>query len=320
MAGSSKAAAGTVVAVIGAGTIGASWARAFLDAGFEVRVWDPRPGFEPAVRGAAGSGASRLIFTPDVASAVSGADFVQESGPEDLALKTELFAKIAKALPDHAVLASSTSTLMPTLLQQDCAFADRLVVGHPFNPPHILPLVEVVGGKSTGEGAIEIAMATYRRAGKYPIRLHRERPGHLANRLQAALWREAVDAVASGQASVADVEVAVTMALGPRWALMGPFTTFNLGGGPGGLRHFLDHLGGVFEGLWDDLQRPDVTPALRDELVTQTARAQGGNSIEALMAHRDAALRAVLASAAAMRAAMGTAVEGSADRLVESPA
>jgi len=286
-----------VVAVLGCGTIGASWADAFLAAGCDVRAWDPRPGYEQALLASAARYGRTLHVCSTADSAVAGAQFVQESVPESLQLKAALYASIASALAPTAVVASSTSTIMPSVLQQGCAFAERLLVGHPFNPPHILPLVEVVGGARTSEASIELAMNFYRDAGKHPIRLRTERPGHLANRLQAALWREAVDAVASGQADVADVDAVITQALGPRWALTGPFATFNLGGGAGGLRHFLQHLGPAFEALWDDARRPRVTPALQESLIAQTSRAQGERSIAAIASARDLALIEILRTA-----------------------
>jgi len=286
-----------VVAVLGCGTIGASWAEAFLAAGFDVRAWDPRPGYEqPLLTSAARHGRALHVCSAAV-SAVCGAQFVQESGPESVELKAALYASIAAELAPTAVVASSTSTIMPSVLQQGCGFAERLLVGHPFNPPHILPLVEVVGGAHTSEKSIELAMSFYRAVGKSPIRLRTERPGHLANRLQAALWREAVDAVASGQADVADVDAVLTLALGPRWALTGPFATFNLGGGPGGLRHFLDHLGPAFEALWDDARRPLVSAALKEALIAQASRAQGERSVAEIAAARDLALIDILRTA-----------------------
>jgi 3-hydroxyacyl-CoA dehydrogenase len=298
-----------VVAVLGCGTIGASWAEAFLGAGFEVQAWDPRAGFEQPLRTRLGRHADALRVCASAADAVRGSQFVQESGPENAVLKADLFASIANALPASAVVASSTSTLMPSLLQQHCAFAPQLLVGHPFNPPHIIPLVEVIGGAHTSEQSIELAMQFYRAVGKHPIRLRTERPGHLANRLQAALWREAVDAVASGQADVADVDAVITQALGPRWALTGPFATFNLGGGPGGLRHFIEHLGAAFEALWDDAQRPNVTAALKESIIAQATRAQGERSLAQIAAARDIALAEILSTAMRFAASEPTSIK-----------
>ena len=245
--------------------IGSSWVTALTAAGLAVRIWDP----DTAIAHAVAARHESVTVLNDPATAVRGAAFVQENGPEDLGVKRDLFGRIAATLDSRAVVASSTSTLLASEMQEGIAFADRLLVGHPFNPPHILPLVEVVGGTATTQWAVEEAMRFYTALGKYPIRLHVERLGHLANRLQAALWREAVDAVACGQASVADVDAAVTLALGPRWALTGPFATFDLGGGNGGLAHFLAHLGAPFETLWDDAQRPDMTASLKERLVSE---------------------------------------------------
>lgn len=286
-----------VVAVIGCGTIGCSWAEAFLAAGFDVRAWDPYPDYEPALLSSAARYGRTLHVCSTAVGAISGAQFVQESAPENLELKAALYASIAAGLAPTAVVASSTSTIMPSVLQQGCDFAERLLVGHPFNPPHILPLVEIVGGARTSEQSIELAMGFYRDVGKHPIRLRTERAGHLANRLQAAVWREAVDAVASGQADVADVDAVLTLALGPRWALTGPFATFNLGGGTGGLRHFLQHLGPAFEALWDDAHRPLLTAALQERLIAETGRAQGVRSVAEIAAARDVALVDILRTA-----------------------
>jgi 3-hydroxyacyl-CoA dehydrogenase len=229
--------------------------------------------------------------------AVQGARFVRESGPEDLSAKRSLLARVGPSLEPDAVVASSTSTLQASDLQPGLDCADRIVIGHPFNPPHVMPLVEVIGGAATAEWAIDRAMCFYEALGKHPIRLRVERPGHLANRLQAALWREAVDAVASGQASVADVDAAVTLALGPRWALSGPYETFAIGGGEGGLAHFLAHLGGPFETLWDDLRRPIMTAALTEKLVEDASRELDRSPLRRNRQAREERLRRILAIA-----------------------
>ena len=277
-------------AVLGCGVIGASWVKAFREAGLTVRLWDPTGA---AAQAAATRHADGVTICDTPEAAVDGVGFVQENGPERLSVKRDLGQRIAEALAPNAIIASSTSTLLASDIQRGLPFAERLLIGHPFNPPHILPLVEVVGGTETAEWAIQGAMEFYTSLGKSPIRLHVERAGHLANRLQAALWREAVDAVASGQASVTDVDAAVTLALGPRWALTGPFATFALGGGEGGLAHFLDHLGAPFEALWDDAQRPDMTADLQAHLVAQLTEAPR----RLTGAERDQRLRAVLAIA-----------------------
>lgn len=259
----------TTTAVLGCGVIGSSWMRAFHGARHRVRVWDPHLS---AAGVTAAEGLDDVVVCDSPEKAVAGAHFVQESGPEDLAAKRALFASIGPSLDEGAVVASSTSTLQASDIQRGLSCADRIVVGHPFNPPSVMPLVEVVGGSATAEWAIDRAVSFYAALGKSPIRLRVERPGHLANRLQAALWREAVDAVACGQAGVADVDAAVTLALGPRWALNGPFATFAIGGGEGGLAHFLEHLGAPFETLWDDARRPEMTAALKEKLVEDAGR------------------------------------------------
>jgi carnitine 3-dehydrogenase len=275
-------------AVLGCGVIGASWVTTFRAAGQPVRLWDPDSAAAHAVAARHGDGLT-VLDSPE--AAVEGATFVQENGPEDLAVKRELFRRIGATLGPHALVASSTSTLQASELQDGLEYADRLLVGHPFNPPHILPLVEVVGGTATSEWALEKAMSFYAALGKHPIRLRIERPGHLANRLQAALWREAIDAVASGQASVADVDAAVTLALGPRWALTGPFATFALGGGEGGLAHFFEHLGAPFEALWDDAQRPHMTASLKQRVIAELDNASPRFNPQ----ERDRRLRQILA-------------------------
>lgn len=282
----------TVTAVLGCGVIGSSWATAFHAAGHDVRVWDPHPGAAGARQVEALPGAT-LCDTPE--EAVEGARFVQESGPEDLAGKRALLTRIGPSLDARAVVASSTSTLQASDIQRGLDCADRVIVGHPFNPPHVMPLVEVVGGTVTAEWAIDEAMRFYAALDKHPIRLRVERPGHLANRLQAALWREAVDAVACGQASVADVDAAVTLALGPRWALSGPFVTFAIGGGEGGIAHFLDHLGAPFEALWDDAHRPELTMALTQKIIEDVALELNHSPHSLDRAAREKKLRKVMA-------------------------
>lgn len=304
------------VAVIGAGTIGASWAALFLAHGHAVRVSDPNPAAETAVRAyiegawpalerfglAPGADPEGWSFHTDPQIAVRGAAFVQENAPERAEIKRTLYAALEEALDDDSVVASSTSGLMMSDLQQGCRVPSRFVVGHPFNPPHLIPLVEVVGGRQTAEEVVARTMAFYRSVGKRPIRLNREVPGHLANRLQAALWREAVHAVASGLASVEDVDIAVAEGPGLRWALMGPNAIFNLAGGPGGMAHFLDHIGPAMEGWWRDLGTPTLTPEVREELSRGMAEAMHGRSNAEMARERDHLLTALIEMLARERA------------------
>jgi carnitine 3-dehydrogenase len=290
------------VAVIGTGTIGMSWAATFLARGLEVAASDPAPDAEARLRHfidaawpvlarlgpiAATPPHHLLNFCADAETAVAAADFVQENAPERETAKQELLARIDAVLPPEMVIASSSSGLLISRLAASCRHPERLVIGHPFNPPHLIPLVEVVGGAQTAPATIERAMEFYSSIGKRPIHIRREVAGHVANRLQAALWREAVHLVASGVASVADVDAAISEGPGLRWALMGPHLTFHLAGGSGGMAHFLEQLGPPLESWWDDLGSPRLTPEVRGALAEGVAAEAGGRDIATLAAERD---------------------------------
>ncbi|MGE0715269.1 MAG: 3-hydroxyacyl-CoA dehydrogenase NAD-binding domain-containing protein [Alphaproteobacteria bacterium] len=295
------------VAMVGAGTIGASWAAWFLARGFDVVASDPAPDGEAFARGfvarawptlerlglAAGADPARLRFTRDVEDCVRGADFVQEQAPEREGLKQELLARIDAVLPPDRVIASSTSGFTPSSLQSRMAHPERLVVGHPFNPPHLIPLVEVVGGAKTAEEAVAWALAFYEAVGKKTIRLLKEIPGHLANRLQTALWREAVHCIAEGIATVEDTDKAIAHGPGLRWAIMGPTLTFSLAGGEGGMPHFLAHLGEFMEARWAELGQPRLTDEVRRKIIEGVAEEAAGRSIAELARDRDAKLVAI---------------------------
>ena len=309
------------VAVIGAGTIGLGWAALFASAGLRVRVNSRRPDAEKHVRAAfelyaasLPSGpadpeelASRLEFEPDVARAVEDADVVQENAPEDLALKQELFARIGAAAPARALLLSSTSTLLPDDLGAAMDDPSRLLVAHPFNPPHIVPLVEIVAGERTDRRAVDDAVAFYCGLGKTPVVLRRPVPGFVANRLQSALLRESIHLVREGVVSVAELDEIVTASIGARWAAVGPFRAFHLGGGPGGLRHWFEHLGAGLERSWAGLGDPPVDEATVATVLAQADEAFGARSYEELAAERDAVQNAVIAAAARARTAASPA-------------
>jgi 3-hydroxyacyl-CoA dehydrogenase len=296
------------VAVIGAGTIGASWAASFLACGLEVTASDPAPEGEAFLRRyvaaawpaltrlglAPGATPEALSFVRDPVAALAGADFVQESGPEREDVKKDLFRQLDGALDAKILIASSSSGLLMSRLQEGCRHPERFVIGHPFNPPHLIPLVEVVGGKRTAPWAIERAMAFYAAIGKEPIHIRKEVPGHLANRLQAALWREAVHMVAEGVADVADVDAAIAYGPGLRWAIMGPNLTFHLAGGVGGMAHFMDHLAVPMQSWWQDLGDPKLTPDLQRKLIDGVAAAADGRSIADLAQRRDRILLDIL--------------------------
>jgi carnitine 3-dehydrogenase len=290
------------VAVVGAGSIGASWTALVLARGLDVVATDPAPGAEERLRKSLGLllrelgvtvAHERTRFVADAAEAVAGADLVLECGPERLDLKRELFEVLDRATAPDVLLASSSSGLAPSAFQSGCRHPERVLVAHPFNPPHLVPLVEVVGGEQTSEEALESAMAVMRHLGKRPIRLRRELPGHVANRLQAALWREAYHLVGEGVVSVTDLDLAISSGPGLRWALLGPFATQHLSGGPGGLEHVLEHLGPPMVDWWDDLGTPELTPELVDKLVAGVREELGGHEEEVLGA-RDQALRELL--------------------------
>jgi 3-hydroxyacyl-CoA dehydrogenase len=301
------------VAVIGTGIIGSSWAAHFLAHGLDVVASDPSPGAEDRLRSDVaahwpvltqigltdGASTERLTFTADLEAAVADADFVQENGPEREDLKHALFARIDAATRPDVVLASSSSGLLPSAIAAGCPeHPERMLIGHPFNPPHLIPLVEVVPGSKTSAGAVDQAMAFYTAVGKRPIRLRQELPGHIANRLQAALWREAYSLVDRGVASVTDIDTAIAYGPGLRWAVLGPFVNQHLSGGPGGLTHILEHLGPPMVAWWDDLGHPELTPELAAALVAGVDEELAGVDQAKLVAHRDAVLNALLTAKA----------------------
>jgi 3-hydroxyacyl-CoA dehydrogenase len=271
------------ISVIGTGVIGASWAALFLANGHDVAAYDPAEGAERRLREAVaqawptlerlglaeGASRQRLTFTGDLAAAVADAKFVQESGPERIDLKQELFADLDAATPTDAVIASSSSGLTPSQLQEMCGRApERVLVGHPFNPAHLIPLVEVVPGAKTDPAAVQRALHFYTSLGKRPIHVRRELPGHVTNRLQAALWQEAYSLVERGVVSVADVDAAICHGPGLRWALLGPLVNQHLSGGAGGMAHTLEHLGPPAEDWMKDLRPARLSPGLVTSLVT----------------------------------------------------
>ena len=298
------------VAVVGTGVIGASWAAHFLAHGLDVAATDPSPGAEerlrsdvaaiwPTLSPAAGGSPERLAFTSDPAEAVADADFVQENGPEREDVKHALFGVLDIAARPDVVLASSSSGLLPSAIARGCPrHPERVVIGHPFNPPHLIPLVEVVPGERTSEQAVEAALAFYTAVGKRPIRLRQELPGHVANRLQAALWQEAYSLVERGVATVADIDTAIAHGPGLRWAVLGPFANQHLSGGTGGIAHVLEHLGPPTEAWWRDLGQVTLTPELVAKIVAGVDEELAGVDPAELVARRDAVLTALLAAKA----------------------
>ncbi|MBN6040269.1 3-hydroxyacyl-CoA dehydrogenase NAD-binding domain-containing protein [Amycolatopsis sp. 195334CR] len=307
----------STVACVGAGVIGGGWVAHFLARGYRVRAWDPAPDAAakltrlvdrawPALVElglADGASPANLTVTGTLAEAVGEAHFVQESAPEKLDLKQKLLADIDAATPPGVVIASSTSGYGMTEMQVAAPAPERLVVGHPFNPPYLIPLVEVVGGELTADWAVEWAAEFYRHAGKSVITLSRELPGFIANRLQEAMWREALHMVANGEATVEQIDLSITDGPGLRWPLHGPCLTFHLAGGEGGMAHMLDHFGPSLKAPWTRLDAPELTPELRDRMVEGCHDEAGDRSIADLVRERDRAIIAVQRAVRAVREA-----------------
>jgi 3-hydroxyacyl-CoA dehydrogenase len=297
------------IAIVGTGVIGASWAAQYLARGFDVVATDPAPNAEANLRTyvdaawpaltqiglSAGASRDRLSFTADMKKALSQADFVQENAPERPEFKMKLFADMDDATPVDSIIASSSSGITPSVMQSKCKHPERVLVGHPFNPPHIIPLVEVVGGTKTSLEAIERAIAFYDSIGKKTIRLNKEVTGHVANRLAAALYREIVYLIEQGVLSVADADTAVSWGPGLRWGVMGQSMLWHLGGGEGGIRHFMDHLMTPLEGIWSTLGVPSVTPEIKQTIVDGVLAETNGRSVDQLARERDEVLLGLLA-------------------------
>ncbi|MBE8525346.1 hydroxylacyl-CoA dehydrogenase [Amycolatopsis sp. H6(2020)] len=297
------------IVVIGAGTIGLGWITLFAAHGHTVVVNSRRSNaeeivgqglriFAPAVSADPAELMSRLRFEPDVAKAVADADVVQENAPEDVALKRELYGVIGRAAPPGALLLSSTSTLLPDDFGTEVADPARLVVGHPFNPPHVVPLVEVVAGSRTDPGAIDDAVEFYRSVGRKPVVLRKPVPRFVANRLQSALLRESIHLVREGVVTMAELDEIVTRSIGLRWSVAGPFLAFHLGGGEGGLRKWLGGLGRGLEHSWRELGSPAMTDETVEALSAEAERAYGTGNYARLVAERDRKQNAVLAALA----------------------
>ena len=297
------------VAIIGTGVVGASWAALFLAKGLEVVATDVAPDADASLRHfveaawpalkrlglAPGASQSNLKFAADLATAVKNADFVQENGPERIDFKKKLYAQLDDLLSADVIIASSSSGLTMSAIQSDCpSHPERCVIGHPFNPPHLVPLVEIVGGAKTSEETIQRAFEFYTSIGKRAVRLHKEVPGHVANRLQAALGREVYHLVAEGVVSVADVDTALCWGPGLRWGIMGQVLLNHLGGGEGGIDHFFAQFTGPMTAWWKVLGSPVLTPELQQTLIDGLHAEVGSRSIDELAAQRDEVLLGLL--------------------------
>ncbi len=290
------------VAIIGTGVIGASWASLFLARGLQVVATDVAPNAEAALKRfvesawpalkklglSPGAAQSKLIFTADLASAVKDADLVQENGPERIDFKKRLYGQLDELLPADTIIASSSSGLTMSEIQAGCpSHPERCVIGHPFNPPHLVPLVEIVGGAKTSEETIQRVVEFYTAMGKRTVRLRKEVPGHVANRLQAALSREVYHLVADGVVSAADADTALCWGPGLRWGIMGSLLLNHLGGGQGGIEHFFEQFTGPMTAWWKVLGQPVLTPEVQQKLIDSVRAEVGSRSIDELAAERD---------------------------------
>jgi 3-hydroxyacyl-CoA dehydrogenase len=293
------------IAIIGTGVIGASWTALFLARGLNVVATDIAPNAEAALRKfvetawpalerlgvSPGASQSNLKFTPALAQAIIGVDLVQENGPERIDFKQKLYGQLDELLPPDVIIASSSSGLTMSEIQKGAAaHPERCVIAHPFNPPHLIPLVEIVGGAKTSEATIRRASEFYSSIGQRTVRLNKEMPGHVANRLQAALAREVYYLVAEGVVSAADVDTALCWGPGLRWGVMGNMMLNHLGGGPGGIEHFFQQFAGPMTAWWKTLGSPVLTPEVQKKLISSVHAEAGSRSIDELEKERDEVL------------------------------
>jgi 3-hydroxyacyl-CoA dehydrogenase len=293
------------ISIIGTGVIGASWAALFLAKGLDVVATDVAPGAEAALRRfvstawpalqrlglASGASQNRLSFTVALTEAVKDVDLVQENGPEKIDFKKTLYRQLDESLHPSVIIASSSSGLTMSEIQLGAAIhPERCVIAHPFNPPHLIPLVEIVGGAKTSEATIKRAAEFYTSIGQRTVRLNKEMPGHVANRLQAALAREVYYLVSEGVVSAADVDTALCWGPGLRWGVMGNLMLNHLGGGPGGIEHFFQQFTGPMTAWWKTLGSPMLTPEVQKKLIDSVHTEAGSRSIDELAAERDEVL------------------------------
>ena len=297
------------IAIVGTGVIGASWAAEYLARGFDVVATDPAPNAEANLRKyvdeawqeltsiglSSGATRDRLSFTPNMKDALAKADLVQENAPERPDFKIKLFAEMDDVTPLDSLIASSSSGITPSVMQTNCKHPERVLIGHPFNPPHIIPLVEVVGGAKTSPEAIKQALAFYTSIGKKAIHLKKELPGHVANRFQAALYREMLYLIQQGVLSVEDTDAAVCYGPGLRWGCMGQSLQWHLGGGAGGIEHFMAHLMDPLQGMMKALGTPNITPELKQTVIDGVKREAAGRSVDQLAQDENRVLIGLLA-------------------------
>lgn len=302
----------TSVALLGLGTVGLGWAANYLAKGFAVRAFDPAASTNGASESLASVWPSlkalgltdatefpahQLTITETSAQAVRSASFIHENGPESIEIKRGIFAEAENAADPDAIIASSSGGLLPSVLQSEMRHPERFVIAHPFNPAHLVPLVEVLGGDKTDGEVVEKVISHLRRLGKHPIKLQREMPGYLTNRLQFALLREAINCLVEGVASAASIEDSVKCGLAPRWMVMGSLTTLTLAGGEGGMQRMLESFSGAIDGWWQALGSPRMTPEVKAALLRAENELTQGHEIRELASLRDENLVTILLAA-----------------------
>lgn len=306
-------------AALGCGVIGSGWVTRALAHGLDVVAWDPAPGAEAVLRQRVANAwpaliqqglhpeasQQRLRFVATIEECVGSADFIQESAPERLELKLDLHRKISAAAKPDALIGSSTSGLLPSEFYESAIHPERCVVGHPFNPVYLLPLVEVVGGRHTTPEAIQAAIEVYQNLGMRPLHVRKEVPGFIADRLLEALWREALHLVNDGVATTGEIDDAIRFGAGLRWSFMGTFLTYTLAGGDAGMRHFMNQFGPALQLPWTYLPAPPLSDRLIDDVVEGTTAQQGEHSIAALERYRDDCLLAVMEAVRVSKARHG---------------
>ena len=292
------------VALVGGGVIGSGWATRCLAHGLSVVVTDPSPAAAEMVLRTVDSAwpileeaglddeadRSKLEFVPDIETAVADADFVQENVPEREDLKIAVHEEIGRHAKDDTVVASSSSGLLPSRLQSRCRKPERLVIGHPFAPVYLLPLVEVVGGEQTSLDCVRAAGAFYRQIGMRPLHVRKEVEAYIADRLQESLYREALHLINDGIATVPEIDAAVTGGPGLRWAFMGTFMAWHLGGGPGGMRHTIEQFGPALELPWSHMKAPELTEELKNRIIDGCEVESGDRDFSELERRRDKCL------------------------------
>ncbi len=304
----------SAIGLVGGGTIGASWAALFTLLGHRTRIYEEQLSIRNEIynrverslailvkyhwisQRALDAALKRLVITKSLGEAVQAAAYVQESITEDYSAKIAIFREIERFCPADAIIASSSSGLLISKIQTGMQRPSRCLIAHPFNPPHLLPLVELVKGKQTSQKTVDSAYALMKSLGKIPVVLKKEVPGHIANRLAAALWREAIDLVDNGVATVEDVDKALYAGPGLRWAFMGSHLVFHLGGGEGGIEYFLNTLGEkLFPPIWKDMSTwTEIPDTASEKLKKGIGEEVGTQTMEALAAWRDERLMKLL--------------------------